>query len=74
MGNRLELNYAAVIGCSNRTKMSLQIVAFNALLNWKEYDKVRRIEGKEVKTLVNRFITAYNTISKIQIMIPPSGN
>ena len=41
-----------------------------AFSKWKEFDKVRRKEG--VHTFVNRFNTAYNTISKKEITIPPS--
>ena len=42
-----------------------------AFSKWKEFDKVRRKEGEEVRTFVNRFNTAYNAISRKQITIPP---
>ena len=41
-------------------------------MKWKEVDKVRRNEGEEVRTFVNRFNTAYNAILKKDITIPPS--
>ena len=43
-----------------------------AFTKWKEFDKVKRKEGEEVRTFVNRFNTAYNAISKKQITIPAS--
>merc|ERR1712112_600552 len=43
-----------------------------AFTKWKEFDKVKRKEGEEVRNFVNRFNTAYNAISKKQITIPPS--
>ena len=43
-----------------------------AFTKWKEFDKVKRKEGEEVRTFVNRFNTAYNAISKKQITIPES--
>ena len=43
-----------------------------AFTKWKAFDKVRRKEGEEVRTFVNRFNTAYNAISKKDITIPPS--
>merc|ERR1711890_182954 len=42
-----------------------------AFSKWKEFDRVRRKEGEEVRTFVNRFNTAYNAISRKQITIPP---
>ena len=42
-----------------------------AFTKWKEFDKVKRKEGEEVRTFVNRFNTAYNAISRKQITIPP---
>ena len=39
---------------------------------WKEFDKVRRKEGEEVRTFVNRFNIAYDAISKKEITIRPS--
>ena len=43
-----------------------------AFTKWKEFDKVKRKEGEEARTFVDRFNTAYNVISKKQIKIPPS--
>ena len=43
-----------------------------AFTKCKEFDKVKRKEGEEVRNFVNRFNTAYNAISKKKITIPPS--
>ena len=43
-----------------------------AFTKWKEFDKVKRKEGEEARTFVNRFNTAYKAISKKQIKIHPS--
>ena len=43
-----------------------------AFSKWKEFDKVRRKEGEDVQTFVNRFNTAYNAIAKKNITIPNS--
>ena len=43
-----------------------------AFTKWKEFDKVKRKEGEDVRTFVNRFNTAYNAIVKKQITIPAS--
>ena len=44
-----------------------------AFAKWKEFDRVKRKEGEDVRTFVNRFNTAYNAISKKQITIPVSA-
>ena len=43
-----------------------------AFAKWKEFDRVKRKEGEDVRTFVNRLNTAYNAISKKQITIPVS--
>ena len=43
-----------------------------AFTKWKQFDKIKRKEGEDVKTFVNRFNTAYNAIVKKQITIPAS--
>ena len=43
-----------------------------AFAKWKEFDRVKRKEGEDVRTFVNQFNTAYNAISKKQITIPVS--
>jgi hypothetical protein len=43
-----------------------------AFTKWKEFDKVRRKEGEDVRTFANRFNMAYNAIAKKQITIPVS--
>ena len=53
-------------------KKAFQQGEIEAFTKWKEFDKVKRKEGEEVRTFVNRFNTAYNAISKKRITIPES--
>ena len=43
-----------------------------AFSKWKQFDRVRRIEGEDVRSFVNRFNTAYSAIAKMEITIPVS--
>ena len=42
-----------------------------AFTKWKEFNKVRRKEGEEVRTFANRCNITYNAIFKKEITFPP---